>query len=207
MPVIPVAIVKPKLLLVEGKDEVRFFNALLAHPILNIADIQVADYGGKTRLKDYLEALAQTPVAGFTNLVSLMVTRDADTDATAAFASVCGALSNVGLAVPGSHGQFTGANPRIGVWIVPDGGRPGMLEDLCMASVETDLALPCVDEYFQCVQLRAGRQPNNFAKARLHVWLASQDEPDKRLGEAAEADYWPWTAPAFQPLIDFLRLL
>lgn len=207
MPVSPVAIVKPKLLLVEGKDEVRFFNAFLAHPILGITDIQVTDYGGKTMLKDYLEALAQAPVGGFTNLVSLAIARDADTDAAAAFASVCGALTNVGLTVPGAHGQFAGANPQVGVWIVPDGGTPGMLEDLCMASVQTDLALSCVDEFFQCVQRRAGRQPKILAKARLHVWLASQAEPDKRLGEAAEKGYWPWTATVFQPLIAFLRAL
>lgn len=68
MAVATVALAKPKLLLGEGKDEVRFFNALLAY--LGISDIQVVDYGGKTRLKDYLEALAQTPISGFAGLVS-----------------------------------------------------------------------------------------------------------------------------------------
>lgn len=205
MPVSTVVIVKPKLLLGEGKEEVRFFNALLAEQC--ITDVQVVEYGGKTRLRDYVEALVQTPISGFAGLGSLAVTRDADTDATAAFASVCTALSNAGLAVPGSHGLFAGTNPRVGVWIFPDGSTPGMLEDLCLASVQTDLALPCVDEYFQCVQQRAGRQPKNMAKARLHVWLASQAEPDKRLGEAAEKNYWPWNSAAFQPLINFLRAL
>ncbi|MGH7173109.1 MAG: DUF3226 domain-containing protein [Gemmataceae bacterium] len=205
MPVATVAITKPKLLLGEGKDEARFFNALLGE--LGITDVQVVDYGGKTKLKDYVEALAQTPVSGFAGLISLAITRDADVDATAAFASAAAALANVGLTVPSAHGRFAGTNPQVGVWILPDGSTPGMLEDLCLASVQTDLALPCVDEYFQCVQQRAGRQPNNIAKARLHVWLASQAEPDKRLGEAAEKGYWPWDAPAFQPLIRFLQLL
>jgi hypothetical protein len=205
MPVATVAITKPKLLLGEGKDEARFFNALLDHQ--GVADIQVVDYGGKTRLRDYLEALALPPVSGFPGLVSLAITRDADADAGAAFTSAGAALANVGLSVPSSHGLFAGANPRVGVWILPDGGTPGMLEDLCMASVQTDLAFPCVDEYFQCVLRRASRQPNNPAKARLHAWLASQLEPDKRLGEAAEKGYWPWDAPAFQPLIRFLQSL
>jgi hypothetical protein len=205
MPVTTVALVKPKLLLGEGRDEVRFFNALLAE--LKITDIQVIDYGGKTRLKDYLEALAQTPVSGFSGLVSLAITRDADTDAGGAFASASAALANVRLTVPGSHGLLAGANPRVGVWILPDGGKPGMLEDLCMTAVQTDLAVPCVDEFLQCVLQRAARQPNNMAKARLHVWLASQLDPDKRLGEAAEKGYWPWNAMAFQPLISFLQAL
>jgi hypothetical protein len=203
MPVATVALVQRKLLLDEGRDEVRFFNALLAH--LGITDIQVTDYGGKTRLKDYLEALANTP--GFPGLASLAITRDGDTDTAAAFSSVSGGLSNIGLSVPASHGQLTGTNPQVGVWIMPDGANPGMLEDLCMASVQSDLAVSCVDEYLQCVLQRASRQPNNTAKARLHVWLASQIEPDKRLGEAAEIGYWPWQAPAFQPLIQFVQSL
>ncbi|HWG47267.1 MAG TPA: DUF3226 domain-containing protein [Gemmataceae bacterium] len=139
--------------------------------------------------------------------MSLAITRDADTDPGGAFASVSAALANVGLAVPGSHGLLAGANPRVGVWILPEGRTAGMLEDLCMAAVQTDLAVPCVDEFFQCVFRRAARQPNNMAKARLHVWLASQTEPDKRLGEAAEKGYWPWNATTFQPLISFLQAL
>jgi hypothetical protein len=199
----PLTITEKKLLLGEGKDEVRFFNALLAY--LDISDIQVTDYGGKTKLRDYLEALARTP--GFASLVSLALTRDADANATAAFASARSALKNVELSEPTSHGQLAGTNPKVGVWILPDGNSPGMLEDLCMASVQADLAVSCVDEYFRCVEERAGRQPNHAAKARLHVWLASQIEPDKRLGEAAEKGYWPWTAPEFQRLIQFLQAL
>lgn len=205
MAIATIAIVKPKLLLGEGKDEVRFFTALLGH--LGIADVQVIDYGGKTRLKDFLEALAQTPASGFAGLVSLAITRDADLDAVGAFASVSAALTNVGVSAPAAHGLFAGVNPRVGVWILPDGAAPGMLESLCMAAVQTDFAVPCVDEYFQCVSQRAARQPNNIAKARLHVWLASQNEPDKRLGEAAEKGYWPWGTTAFQPLIAFLQAL
>lgn len=40
-----------------------------------------------------------------------------------------------------------------------------------------------------------------------HVWLASEVEPEKRLGEAAEAGYWPWTSPAFDALRQFLLAL
>lgn len=36
---------QPKLLVGEGRDEVRFFEALLRY--LKISDIQVAEYGGK----------------------------------------------------------------------------------------------------------------------------------------------------------------
>ena len=89
---------------------------------------------------------------------------------------------------------------------MPDGSRPGMLEDLCMDAVQADPAYPCVEDYLTCLRARASL-PGNLAKARTHVWLASRPEPDRRLGEAADRGYWPWDAPAFQPLVNFLRSL
>ena len=41
----PTPITKKKLLAVEGKDEVNFFNELLKH--LDIKNVQVEDVGGK----------------------------------------------------------------------------------------------------------------------------------------------------------------
>ncbi len=82
-----------------------------------------------------------------------------------------------------------------------------MLEDLCLAAVQADPATPCVDAYFTCLQTQTGKLPNNLAKARAHVWLASRPEPDRRLGEAAQSGYWPWADPAFDPLRQFLLAL
>ena len=54
---------------------------------------------------------------------------------------------------------------------------------------------------------KAKRQPGNLAKAKVHAWLASQVDPDKRLGEAAQAGYWPWDSCVFESLKDFMRNL
>jgi hypothetical protein len=200
MAVSPITITGPKLLLGEGIDEVRFFTALLNR--LTIPGIQVLEYGGKTRLKGFLETLPR--VTGFVGLASLAITRDADDDATGAFSSVRDALSSAGLPAPAGHNQPAGSAPRVQVWIMPDGNRPGMLEDLCMAAVQTDPAYPCVEAFFECLRTNACL-PGSLAKARAHVWLASRPEPDRRLGEAAERDYWPWDDSAFQPIVNFLR--
>jgi hypothetical protein len=117
----PKGISKPKLLIGEGWEEVRFFGALLNH--LNLSDIQVEEYGGKNNLQRYLKTLPNR--GGYRQLVSLGVTRDADDDATNAFRSVCGALGSVGLAAPDAPGQFAGGNPRTGVFILPDGQTLG----------------------------------------------------------------------------------
>jgi hypothetical protein len=203
MPDVPQRLSQPKLLIGEGREDVLFFTAFLKH--LHLNDVQIADYGGKYQLRSYLRALLLRP--DFTQLVSLGIVRDADTDATSAFQSVSGALHDLGLPVPDIPGQVAGVTVRVGVWIMPDGQGPGMLEDLCLAAVQNDLAMPCVDDYFMCLFHNSQNQPNNLAKARVHAWLASRIEPDLRLGEAAAKGYWPWDSAAFEPIKTFLQAL
>jgi hypothetical protein len=44
-----------------------------------------------------------------------------------------------------------------------------------------------------------------MSKAKVHAFLASRYEPDKRLGEAAKAGYWPWDNEAFETVKSFLQ--
>ena len=203
MPRTPQALSKPKLLIGEGKEEVDFFTAFLTH--LNITDVQVEQYGGKQELPSYLKTLVVRP--DYQNVVSLGITRDADNSAQSAFQSVCSSLNRASLPVPSQPGEIVGDTPQVSVMILPDGQNKGMLEDLCLAAVEIDPVLQCVDEYLNCVYRTVGREPNNMAKARVHAWLSSQIEPDKRLGEAAKADYLPWDSPGFDRLKQFLQAL
>jgi hypothetical protein len=203
MPSTPQALSKPKLLIGEGKEEVDFFTAFLTH--LNITNVQVEQYGGKQGLPSYLRTLVVRP--GYLNVVSLGITRDADNSAQSAFQSVCSSLNRASLPVPSRPGEIVGDSPQVSIMILPDGQNSGMLEDLCLAAVETDPVLQCVDEYFDCVYRTSGRKPNNMAKARVHAWLSSQIEPDRRLGEAAKAGYWPWDSPGFDSLKQFLQAL
>lgn len=196
---------KPKLLIGEGSEEVLFFHAFLNH--LNITDIQVENYGGKQGLGNYLKTLHLRP--GYSEVVSLGITRDADESANNAFNSVCGFLKNGKLPVPNHPKQIIGESPQVSVLILPDYQNNGMLEDVCLEAVKTDPAIQCVDDYFKCVYSTVGRKPKNkdIAKARLRVWLASQIAPDKRLGEAAQAGYFTWDSPAFDGLKLFLQAL
>ena len=60
-------ITKPKLLIVEGRDEEEFFRPMLAE--LGIKDIQVTGIGGKEKLRGNLKALKTDPY--FSMLISL----------------------------------------------------------------------------------------------------------------------------------------
>ncbi len=202
----------PKLLLGEGEEEVRFFNALLGG--LRLTGIQVARYDGKGRLRGFLDGLKDW--SGFSRVTSIGITRDADDDPDAAFRSIQGALQNAGLPVPTAcqapaAGSITIArktvNINVRVFLFPDCRSTGMLETLCLNSVANRPTMTCVRKYFACAKKRENRVPRNSWKAKVHAWLASEEEPDKRLGEAAEKGYWPLEHSAFDSLREFLNAL
>jgi hypothetical protein len=94
----------------------------------------------------------------------------------------------------------------MGVFIVPNGVDDGMLETLGLLAVSAMPGIHCLNDYFQCLQ---GHNviPSNRDKARAHAWLASRQEPDKRVGEAAQSGYWPWDSDANTDLWAFVRSL
>lgn len=197
----PRPIEKRCLLVGEGREEVRFFDALFKH--LAIEDVQVEECGGKAGLAKYLRAQLVRP--GFDSLARLVVVQDADSDPVGRFQSICDTIRSCGLTPPPEHAKLSDGKLSVGVFVMPGGKRSGMLETLCMESVSGDAAIPCVDDFLQCVKGRCGYSPEPFDKARIHSWLASRQKPDRRLGEAAEAGAWPWTHPAFAELIAFMR--
>jgi hypothetical protein len=204
---------QPKVLAGEGIEEVRFFTALLRHmgvaPLTElprgsriVGEIQLLPVGGKEQFRPRLKALVNT--SGFTNVQSLGIVRDADTDPRATFLSVCDALRAANLTAPQHPLIPAGQNPQVAVLILPNHNTSGMLEDLCLQAVHEDPAMPCVESYFNCLQATGLCIFNTRAKARVQTFLASKDKPGLRLGEAAEAGYWPWGHEVFSPVKEFL---
>jgi len=195
-----VEILKENLVLVEGHDEELFFDALLRH--MGINSIQVLPIAGKDNLRPNLKMLVVSP--RFSEIVSLGIVRDANNNPEGAFKSVCGALEIVNLPVPEFPLLPTGRSPQVTVMILPDGNTPGMLEDVCLRTVGGDPAMFCVEEFFRCLQERNVSMPRNNSKARVQVFLGSRLEAGKRLGEAAQAGYWPWDHTAVEQIKNFL---
>lgn len=199
----PDQITQPKLLLVEGKSAKYFFIALLQHMALE--GIMVYDFGGVSELKGYLKAVCR--ISQFTRMVkSIGIVRDAEKDADAAFHSVCSALSGASLPVPKQPTTQTDQTPKVNVMILPDPQTPGMLETLCLRSVENDPVISCIDPYFECVAKQTGA-PSNIDKAKAQAFLASRPKPGLLLGEAASKGYWDWESVAFDNLKQFMRSL
>jgi hypothetical protein len=199
----PKEITESRVLVVEGKDEELFFGALISH--LGLEGVEIRPIGGKTVTRPQLAALKSDP--GFAQVTCLAIVRDADTDPGAAFQSVCDALRAAGLPVPERTLVRAGRDPQVAVMIVPDEDTPGALEDLCLAAVAGDPAMTCVEQYLQCLEKQGIPLSHHEAKGKIHAFLASRPEPDRRLGEAAQKGYWPWDDRAFERARTFLQLV
>ena len=193
-----------KLLIVEGIDDERFFRALLRH--LKLSGIQIWAAGGKTRFRPNLRNLVIMP--HFAALTSLGIVRDADQSAQNTARSIQDALRAAGLPVPAQVIKPSGTHPQVSMFLMPGGGQPGTLEDLCLNSVAGTPTMSCVDQYFDCLKA-SGRiiPPLQQSKAKIQAYLAGQPKPGRRLGEAAQAGNWPWDNPAFDDVKQFLSLL
>jgi len=189
---------------VEGPDDSRFLAALLRHKQIE-AEFEIRDVEGVNNFNGLLRTLPA--VTGFVNVVALGIVRDADQSMQSAFQSACSALKNANLSIPKYPLTIAGKLPRVSVFIWPDCKNTGTLETLCLEAVRDDPAMPCVAQYFECLDSQKVMQPKAIQKAYLHTFLASREKPGLRIGEAAENGYWDWNHPAFDPIKQFLCAL
>ena len=195
-----------RLLLVEGRDEVNLFDALMKHCLDAESKVQVIDAGGKDRFPRNLKAL-YTAAQARPSLRAIGVVRDADDDAVGAFRSVCDHIRNVGYEPPAVHGEFSDAAPSIGVFIVPDGVERGAIETLCRRSKEGEEVAKCVDEYLSCLDGNEAMQSTNEDKSFAHAYLAAMEDPVARVGEGAKQGVWDFESAAFAELSEFVHEL
>lgn len=191
------------LVLGEGTHEALFFSRLLEH--MGILTVQAGDYGGAQNLRASLHAIKTTP--GYRGLRALALTRDADDDPRGGFVAVRDALKDEGFPVPSGPACFTPDRPSLGVFLLPDCRSAGMLETLCIRTIEDDPGLECARQYFGCLAARAGWKGDSLRKREkslAHAWLASQDKPDLHPGTAAVEKYWRFDSPPMDPLKRFI---
>lgn len=201
---------RPRLLLVEGTDDYWFFWRIIEHRKSD--GIQIIEFGGKDTLGEFLTNVL-VPRVRATDIVRIIgIVRDADDFYDRAYQSVGDSLRRAGLPVPQgpltyANGVLDDATIRTAAYIMPDNGSPGDLETLCLQAVRDTPAIPCVDGYFDCLEL-IGHVPRQESKARLQAFLAANpDNPTLRIGEAIAAGVIPWDSPAFDDVHKFLDML
>jgi len=201
---------KEKIILVEGKDEQRFFISACEQYKLN--EIQVIDFGGIKELNEALKIIINNPK--YHQLKTMIIARDAETDANSAIRSIQSSLKNHNLPVPSSPFLYVKESSlRIAYVIFPgvkgtqseqDNYVPGTLEDLCISLLNNTELMNCVENYLNCAGRVSGtiRHPH---KAKLYAYLAGLDGfAGLKLGEAADKGAWNWNHPALEPFRNIL---
>lgn len=191
---------KPVQLLVEGKDDLNFFETLIQH--IGRTDIEVRDYRGRDRLRNYLRGLRRS--ANFRSMKVIAITRDADGPVKDALRSLRDAVKQVDLPEPTTWTDADSPSPVIRIHILGADGE--MLESLLNRTVAETQEAVCVDAFVKCVE-DAGRRVRNPHKTRAHAWIATQDHPEVSVGVAAQKNYWPLDHRALDDLRAFLRSL
>lgn len=184
-----------KILLVEGDTPSHFFEALAKH--LGVADqIEIWNYGSINNLGTYLRTLAST--AEFRRKVrSLGIARDAEDNPVGARQSVDSAVKSSALSEAVS----------VKIAILPDDATPGMIETLCLRSVDLDPIYECANGFFVSLKEKGVVLPDTLkhCKRVARVYLAGKDYPEAPVGIAAHRKAWPFDHAAFDVLKAFIQ--
>ncbi len=193
-----------RLLLAEGKDDATILQRLLDTE--GITGVQVLNYEGTQQLRPRMRLWRRDD--GLQDVVAVGIVRDAEASAESALQSVADAVSSEwAFPSPTTHAVFAqSAGKAAGAFILPDGENPGMLECLCVASVEGDPAMVCVNAFMECLRSEAVeiRTP---PKAMAHAFLSTRRKAGLTVWQATERKTWDLGHGCWEPLKAFLREL
>lgn len=199
-----------RVLMVEGPDDEHVVKHICGERQLGKIDT-IHSYGGKDPLLEGIGVRLKE-----SDVVALGILLDADTDLHTRWQAVTNRLKQAGYAdtpnLPTPVGTVISAPantllPRVGIWLMPDNQVPGILEDFLRFLV------PDGDPLFAHVEASLDSIPPDQCrfselkqpKAKIHTWLAWQEEPGKPFGQAITARYLDPSLPAADPFARWLQ--
>jgi hypothetical protein len=197
-----------RILLVEGKDDEHVVYAIAkSHSLPEIFEVQALD--GDAKLLDALLGKIKEP-----SVTRLAVILDADERGVGhRWDQLKHRLNQTSppVAVPecpdcnGTHFPIPDG-PLFSVWLMPDNRQPGMLEDfLAFLIPHNDDLLPQVDGFLDDLPKPRRFHDVHLPKARLHAWLALQENPGRPFGTAITARYMDADCESAVPFVQWLR--
>lgn len=185
-------------LLVEGKNDAIVFATLCAH------------HGIRVWTEDEPSVLKQS---GLQHL-GVVVDCDPDKGMRVRWQQLFNLAKNAGYDVPKTPAQqgtilVREGRPALGIWLMPDNKGDGFLEDFVGFLVSPGDAMwewadKCLDLVPECP---SRFKPSHRAKARIHSWLAWQEEPGTPMGSAITQRYLDAHAAHALRFFAWLRLL
>ncbi|GHT48008.1 hypothetical protein FACS189440_10500 [Bacteroidia bacterium] len=173
-----------KKLLVEGNDDQHVVWALCKE--FNVPKVfDVVDCDGIDKLFNRFKvecSIKKSEVFG--------IVIDADTNLQSRWTSVSKILINNNFNIPTTLPKegliFDNGEQKIGVWIMPNNNLNGILEDFISFLVpQEDNLMPIATETLQNIENKGlDKYRPHKSKAKIHTWLAWQEEPGKPFGQS-----------------------
>jgi hypothetical protein len=197
-------------LLVEGPDDAHVVRHVSQRSDA-IADFSIRQKCGVEKLLAAIDTEVQT-----SGLRAMGILVDANEDVAARWDAVKGRLAPAKVALPDSpvpsgtivEGRPHDGIPRVGVWLMPDNGSPGELEDFVAQMIPAGDAvwplskiyidgIPCAEKKFR---------PKKKKRAQVHAWLAAREDP-RLMGAAIGAGDLAVDGPLCQEFVSWLKAL
>lgn len=207
--------VAQRVLLVEGKDEQRLLPELLELGGIAWPDrsppIWIEEKDGVEKVLEDGSIEAELQASG---LQSLGIVVDANGDPGGRWTRIRTILTSLLPTFPQENApegviHESSDGRRVGVWLMPDNVRSGMLETLLLSirggdSAVGQYAFAACDE---ARRLGAPFREPHRDKAALHTWLAWQDPPGQQMHIAMKMNKLPVLGSAAESFVTWVKTL
>jgi hypothetical protein len=186
----------PYRLLVEGPNDKHSVIHLMKRHNVNWDDPNQAvpyvhDCGG-------FDLLVESIRVSIKSYHRLGIIVDANMDMYKRWEKVTNEFSKIDITIPESPNPdgtiITGiyTDWKVGIWLMPDNQQKGILEDFLSKLIPSDdKCWPYADEATKHAKQIGALFPNKaLSKARIHTWLAWQENPGLPFGTAITAKYF-----------------
>jgi hypothetical protein len=164
----PIAFIYERLIIGEGPHDAAFFRELVSDPGRAIPQFHVhcaedlSDMPGKSRFSESLARIRN--LSGFSNLTSIVLAVDSDTNARSSFDEVATMVRNVRAPepheppvmypVPTVQNRKVAGSPSITIMMIPGKGKVGALETLCFEAASRNIpaSATCVAQFARCAR-------------------------------------------------------
>lgn len=197
-------------LICEGVDDKHVIKNLLFNHGLTDGEIDYKEKDGVEKLLDTLEEEIKA-----TDAERLGIVIDADLDLARRWSQLVTILTRCGYinipARPGENGTIleNDEGQRLGIWLMPDNRLTGILEDFVAGLIEDDDDLwPKASGDVDAIPEDRRRYKNSFhSKAKIHTWLAWQEEPGTKMGACFKKKYLDPKRPQAKAFVDWIQRL
>ena len=198
-------------LMVEGPSDMNFFQGLLKRSDdidLDRSKMQIITANGKNFFPNKIDWLKRPDRKK--KITRIGFVRDADENpAQSAFQSICHFLKENSFPVPQRLSDITQGDLRCGIFIMPDNESRGMLESLCLESIQSLPIAPSIDRYLDAVKENSAEMYDklNLPKSKVLTYLAGRYPDSGNVGLGAQQGHFNFRHECFNPVKNFLNRL